>query len=132
VINKADGDNKPRAERARVEYSSALHLFPASPDGWIPRVLTCSSLHGQGIGEVWEMVRQHRAQQEAGGHFDRRRRKQALSWMHELISLGLGDLFRDDPSVQARTPELEQAVKAGTVSSLTAARELLTTFRKGH
>ncbi len=31
AINKADGDNKPKAERARVEYSSALHLFPAAP-----------------------------------------------------------------------------------------------------
>src|SRR5919112_1821787 len=48
AINKADGENKPRAERARVEYASALHLFPASPDGWTPRVLTCSALHGDG------------------------------------------------------------------------------------
>jgi LAO/AO transport system kinase len=132
VINKADGDNKPRAERARVEYSSALHLFPPAPDGWIPRVLTCSSLHGEGIAEVWEMVRQHRAQQEAGDHFDRRRRRQALSWMHELVSLGLSDLFRNDAAVQARMPELEEGVKTGTVSSLSAARELLTIFRKGH
>ena len=31
AINKADGDNKSRAERARVEYSSALHLFPPAP-----------------------------------------------------------------------------------------------------
>src|SRR5215475_6640650 len=29
AINKADGDNHARAERARVEYSSALHLFRA-------------------------------------------------------------------------------------------------------
>lgn len=132
VINKADGDNKPRAERARVEYASALHLFPPNPDGWTPRLLTCSSLHGDGIGEVWDMVRQHQAQQRSGGHFDRRRRRQALSWMHELISLGLTELFRSDSVVQARMPELEQAVRAGSVSSLSAARELLSTFRKGH
>jgi LAO/AO transport system kinase len=115
-----------------VEYSSALHLFPPSPDGWTPRVLTCSSLHGEGIGEVWDMVRQHRNQQESGGHFDRRRRKQSLAWMRELISLGLGDLFRNDAAVQARIPELEEAVRAGTVSSFRAARELLTIFRRGH
>ena len=39
AINKADGDNKPKAERARMEYAGALHLFPASADGWTPRVL---------------------------------------------------------------------------------------------
>jgi LAO/AO transport system kinase len=132
VINKADGDNKPRAERARVEYASALHLFPPNPDGWTPRVLTCSSLHGEGIAEVWEMVRQHRAQQEAGGHFECRRRKQALAWMRELISLGLTDLFRNDAAVQGRMTDLEEAVKAGTMTSFSAARELLTIFRKGH
>ena len=32
AINKADGDNKPKAERARMEYAGALHLFPASAD----------------------------------------------------------------------------------------------------
>ena len=47
AINKADGDNKRKAERARIEYSSALHLFPASADGWMPRVLTCSALDGR-------------------------------------------------------------------------------------
>jgi LAO/AO transport system kinase len=132
VINKADGDNKPRAERARVEYSSALHLFPPSPDGWTPRVLTCSSLHGDGIPEVWDMVRQHRKHLEAGGRFERRRRRQALSWMRELISLGLEHMFRDDARVQARIPELEDAVRRGSVTSFSAARELLQIFRKGH
>ena len=52
--------------------------------------------------------------------------------MRELISLGLDGLFRDDTAVQARMPELEDAVEAGTVSSFTAARELLTMFRRGH
>ena len=64
AINKADGDNKPKAERARIEYANALHLFPASADGWTPRVLTCSALNGEGIAEVWQMVLDHR---EAGG-----------------------------------------------------------------
>ncbi|MGC4048962.1 MAG: hypothetical protein QM757_05495 [Paludibaculum sp.] len=67
VINKADGDNKPRAERARVEYSNALHLFPISPDGWSPKVLTCSSLTGEGVAEVWESVLEHRAQMKGMG-----------------------------------------------------------------
>ena len=48
AINKADGDNRRKAERARIEYPSALHLFPASADGWTPRVLTCSALDGRG------------------------------------------------------------------------------------
>jgi LAO/AO transport system kinase len=115
-----------------VEYSSALHLFPPSSDGWIPRVLTCSSLHNEGVREAWDMVRQHCGQQQAGGHFERRRRRQALAWMRELISLGLEDLFRSHAAVQARIPELEDAVRHGNGTPFTAARELLSIFRKGH
>ena len=67
AINKADGDNKPKAERARVEYAGALHLFPASADGWTPRVLTCSSIAKEGIAEVWQMVLEHRTLLEGNG-----------------------------------------------------------------
>ena len=77
------------------------------------------------------MVRQHRAHQQHAGHFERRRRKQALQWMRELVSTGLEDLFRADTAVQARIPVLEQEVQAGNVSSFRAARELISIFRKG-
>lgn len=134
VINKADGDNKPRAERARVEYSNALHLFPMSPDGWSPKVLTCSSLTGEGVPEVWESVLEHRAQMKANGHFHERRRRQALNWMQELISLGLEAQFKADPQVGARLPLMTEEVRRGHISSFSAARELLALFhpaRKG-
>ena len=61
VINKTDGDHRERAQRARTEYASAPHLFPLSPDGWTPPVLTCSALQNEGIADVWKMVIRHRA-----------------------------------------------------------------------
>jgi len=128
AINKADGENIRQAERARIEYAGALHLFPAAADGWSPRVLTCSSLHGQGIAEIWEMVLDHRRQLEANGHFARRRSRQALQWMHELISLGLEDAFRQDHSVSTRLPSLQAAVDRGQVTPFAASRELLELF----
>ena len=63
AINKADGENRRRAERARAEYASALHLFPVGPDGWVPPVLTCSALTGDGLTAVWEAVLEHRRAQ---------------------------------------------------------------------
>ena len=128
AINKADGENIRQAERARIEYAGALHLFPAAADGWSPRVLTCSSLHAQGIAEIWKMVLDHRRQLEANGHFARRRSRQALQWMHELISLGLEDAFRQDHSVSTRLPSLQAAVDRGQVTPFAASRELLELF----
>ena len=129
VINKADGDNKRKAERARVEYASALHLFPASADGWTPRVLTCSALHGEGIGESWDMVLEHREMLTGSGHLAARRSGQALEWMRELVSIALEDSFHGHRGVAARLPRLEEAVSRGQVTPFAASRELLHIYR---
>jgi LAO/AO transport system kinase len=130
AINKADGDNKPKAERARIEYAGALHLFPASPDGWTPRVLTCSAISGDGIAEVWQMVLAHRDLLEGNGHLARRRNLQALAWMHELTTLGLDELFRRHHAVAARLPLLEEDVSMGRKTPFAASRELLALFHR--
>jgi LAO/AO transport system kinase len=129
TVNKADGDNKAKAERARAEYASALRLFPASADGWTPRVLTCSALHGHGIAEVWQMVLDHHALLTESGHLERRRRRQALEWMIELVRLGLEEAFQGDPAVAARLPALQEDVLRGRVSPFAASREALALFR---
>ncbi|HTS25804.1 MAG TPA: methylmalonyl Co-A mutase-associated GTPase MeaB [Bryobacteraceae bacterium] len=128
AINKADGDNVRKADRARVEYAGALHLFPASADGWTPKVLTCSGLNAEGIKEIWQMVLEHRALLESNGHLARRRSQQALEWMRELVTLGLQGAFRRDPNVAARLPVLQAAVDEGRMTPLAASNELLAIF----
>ena len=125
AINKADGDGKQKAERARSEYASALHLFPATADGWTPRVLTCSSLNGEGVAEIWRMVREHRELVEGNGYLAQRRSRQALDWMNEIVMLGLEQKFREDRAVAERLPLLRQQVRDGQVTPFAAGRELL-------
>jgi LAO/AO transport system kinase len=132
AINKADGDNQAKAERARVEYASALHLFPASGDGWTPRVLCCSALQKTGIAEIWQMVLDHEAQLVASGKLEERRTLGALQWMDDLISMGLGEMFRAEPAVAERLPALRRGVRSGRVTPLAASRELLQLFRPPH
>jgi LAO/AO transport system kinase len=131
AINKADGDNKLKAERARTEYAGALHLFPASPDGWTPRVLTCSSTEGEGIAAVWQTILEHRELLEGNGWLARRRNLQALSWMRELTRLGLDELFRGNRAVAERLPLLEEEVRLGHKTPFAASRELLALFHPG-
>ncbi|HUB77169.1 MAG TPA: methylmalonyl Co-A mutase-associated GTPase MeaB [Bryobacteraceae bacterium] len=129
AINKADGDNKPKAERARVEYAGALHLFPASPDGWTPRVLTCSAVEGCGIADVWQMVKAHRELMEGNGWLARRRNLQSLAWMQELVAMSLDGLFRGNRAVAARLPLVEEEVRLGRKTPFAASRELLALFQ---
>jgi LAO/AO transport system kinase len=130
AINKADGDNQPKAERARTEYAGALHLFPASADGWTPRVLTCSSIRGEGIAEVWQMVLEHRELLEGNGWLARVRNRQALQWMNELTMLGLEEQFRRNHSVAERLPVLREEVHHGRMTPFAASRELLALFHR--
>ena len=127
-ITKADGDNVRRAERARVEYTGALRLFPASPDGWVPQVLTCSALTGDGVRELWDLVLQHEALLRENGFLAARRGRQALAWMRELVSIGLEERWRRHPGVATRLPGLETDVEQGRVSAFAAAHELLDLF----
>ncbi len=128
AINKADGDNKAKAERARNEYAGALHLFPASADGWTPRVLTCSSTGGEGIAEVWRMVLAHREVLEENGCLPALRNRQALQWMNELTMLGLEELFQRNRAVAERLPFLREEVHRGRMTPFAASRELLALF----
>jgi LAO/AO transport system kinase len=128
AINKADGDNLKKAERARAEYASALHLFPPSGDGWTPQVLACSALKNTGIAEIWQVVLEHEALLGASGRIAERRMRGDLQWMRGLISMGLEEMFRAQPAVAGRLPALEREVRDGVVTPLAASRELLRLF----
>lgn len=129
VINKADGENVNAASRARGQYESALRMFAPNREGLTASVLTCSALENRGIDEVWQMILHHLAQQEARGQLRERRQAHALTWMQELISSGLRELFHNAPAVQERLARLERSVGVGTTTPVKAARELLDVYR---
>jgi len=130
AINKADGDNRKRAERARHEYESALHLFPAASDDWNPRVVTCSSVKQEGVKEIWTTVLEHRARMEGNGWFERHRSEQTLIWMKDAVVYGLEEEFRHDAAVNGRLAAMQQDVLQGKLSPFRAARELLNLFKR--
>jgi LAO/AO transport system kinase len=131
AINKADGDNRPKAQVARREYESALHLFPPSDTGWVPKVVTCSAVHNEGIAEIWDVVLEHRRDMQAHGHFEARRQEQARRWMHEMIEQELQARFRNDPAVKSTLEDCEKAVAEGRTSSFRAAKMLLDLHQNG-
>jgi len=125
VITKADGNNIPKAEMARVEYKNALHLFPPSPSRWHPRVMTCSSLEKKGISEIWETIRDYVSVTKSNAWFWERRREQAVTRMHETIIDTLKNSFYSHPEVMAMLPELEKQLREGETTSYKPATILL-------
>ena len=125
VINKADGDNIPRAELAQAQFRNALHLFPLPPSGWTPEVLTYSGYYGLGIDKVWDMIDRYFDFVKANGYFDERRARQARYWMYETIDEQLRNHFYANAEIAAVLKEKEQRVLENRQSSFTAARDVL-------
>jgi len=130
AINKADGDNRRRAERAKHDYESALHLFPAAADGWNPPVVTCSALTREGVADIWSAILEHRALLESNGWFTRLREEQALEWMREALLYGLEQEFRRDDAIADRLAAMRAEVRSSRLSPFRAAADLLTAFRR--
>jgi LAO/AO transport system kinase len=120
AINKADGDNRARAELAAADYRSALHLIrPASPT-WTPPVLTCSGLTDEGLAELWAQIEVHREKLTATGELEERRRGQQVRWMWSMLDDRLRDDLRGRPEVTDRIGELEAQVRKGELTATMA------------
>jgi len=130
AINKADGDNKDRAEMARREYKSALHIFGKHHEFWHPKVLTCSAQTGDGIAEVWQTVLDHRTALEDAGELEARRQRQRLKWMWSLVENELLARLKENAEVRELAPELEKAVLNGQTPPTRAALQLLDAFMR--
>jgi len=124
AINKADGDNRTRAELAAADYRAALHLLrPASPT-WSPPVVLCSGLTDEGLDELWEQIVVHRSKMGATGELDDRRSAQQVRWMWSMLDDRLRDDLRSRPELTERLAALERAVRAGTTPATLAVEEI--------
>jgi len=128
VVNKADGDLAPAAERARREYASALHLLSPRSAAWTPGVLKCSSRDQTGIAEVWEQVGAFREAKDGSGEFSTRRAEQARAWMWSEVRETLVAELRASTERGAVVDALEARVADGEISPTEAAHKVIGAF----
>ena len=128
TITKADGGNVHKADLARIEYLNALHMFPATESGWVPDVLTCSSLKHTGISSIWNKISEYRTLTEANGFFENRRNTQNQYWMFETINEKLKDQFYKSEEISSEIERYKQLVENKEISSFMAANELLAKY----
>jgi len=131
VINKADGDNIDKAKLAASHFKNALHLFPAPPSGWHPKVLTYSGYYNLGIKEIWDMVDEYMVFTKESGYFQIKRNEQAKYWMYESINENLRSAFYNNTAIISQIKEAERKVLHNEISSFVAAHQMLDIFLKG-
>ena len=128
VVNKADGDLAPIAQRTVGDYRAALRLIrPLSPS-WKPEVIAASAIAGNGLNQVWEAIERHQQALEASGEKQARRGAQAQAALWADLGDGLLQALRRRPDIAGQVPGIEADVRSGAVMPMTGARHLLELF----
>ncbi|WP_244094241.1 methylmalonyl Co-A mutase-associated GTPase MeaB [Jeotgalibacillus salarius] len=93
VINKADGANKEQAMKTMHDYNQILRFLTPATKGWKPRAYTCSALYNSGIEEIWDLIFSFISETKESGEFQKRRSRQAVDWMNQLVQIRLNETF---------------------------------------
>jgi LAO/AO transport system kinase len=128
LINKADGDNRPAAKRVAADVNQALHYLSSAKEGWETKAYCCSALTGEGIEAIWSIIDGFRRERTASGQLQKKRRAQAINWMHEVIIEQIRSRFFNDDAVAKLLAEMEDQVREGSVTVTTAVSRLLQQF----
>ncbi|GAB1715644.1 MAG: methylmalonyl-CoA mutase metallochaperone MeaB [Nitrobacter sp.] len=129
AVNKADGDNIKRANRAAAEYRSALHILSPRSEHWQPPVVTYSGLTGTGIPELWQTIVEHRTAMQASGEFAARRSQQQVKWMWSMFEDRMKARLRGDAAIRAKVRAIEAEVAEGRVTPALAADQIAELLR---
>jgi LAO/AO transport system kinase len=124
AVNKADGDNVERANRAAMEYRTALHILAAVHPNWEPVVLTLSARGNTGLDALWQRVKDRHAALSSSGRLNERRSDQAAAWMREIFEQRLLAAFKGGKRAARHWQEFEDKVRAGEMTPAAAAHEL--------
>ncbi len=128
VITKADGNNMKNAGRAQQDFKNALHLYRPLESGWIPQVMTCSSIKNEGLDKIWDTVLEYRKYTKRNKFFEKHRREQARYWLYETINQSIKDKFYSCVNIRNLLSEYEKKVLNDEISSFAAAKLLLNEY----
>ncbi len=130
VINKAEEENREKAQKAQRAYRNALHLFPPNNNGWTPKVRTCSALHHQGLEALWQIIKDYRQEMQRSGYIETNRSRQSLYWFRSTINDLWQRFMETHPTLGAHKSRLEEQVTRGNISPFEAAGKLMEYLRK--
>lgn len=125
IVTKADGDNKAYALRTKNEYNQILHFLKSATNGWQTKAYTCSSLTGEGVMDIWQVIQQFIQTTKETGVFFERRKKQTSDWLMTSISEKLQQSFFQHEKIKQLLPEIKNEVEIGSLPVSAAVEQLI-------
>ena len=128
LVNKADGDNKTRAQAARAEYEQVLRYLRPATEGWTTGAYTCSAITGEGVEGIWNVILGFIKQTRRTGVLESRRGSQTMEWVKSMTDDYIRTMIYSNPRVQKCMDELSGQVMSGDMPPTLAAKELIDTI----
>jgi LAO/AO transport system kinase len=120
VITKADSGNEKFAEKAKIQYRNALHLFPPKKSNWIPQTFTCSSIENKGIEEISKSIESYINITTNNGWLYENRKNQEINRLSYLLNENiLSDFFLNSKNKE-KYESLKVRVSTGEISAYQA------------
>ena len=82
VINKAD---RPGVDQTRRDLEQMLELSDFSSDAWRPTIVTTVGTTGDGAGDLWRAINEHRQHATADGSLAKRRDQRLRNELRAII-----------------------------------------------
>ena len=128
LVNKADGDLIPAARKIQTEYTSALKFIPRKYKHWRPRVRRISSLSGNDMSHVWDLMMDLFAYLLNSDILYTKRKTQQVLWMWNHIRSKIITEFKKDPLVNKQLPIMQSLIEESKVTPGLASDYLMKTF----
>ncbi|KAK7072208.1 hypothetical protein SK128_020540 [Halocaridina rubra] len=125
IVNKSDGDMISAAQRIQYEYISAFKYIPQKTKVWKPPVKRISSVTGDGIPELWDVMKDYQLKMQESGELIKRRRLQRCAWLWTYLKENLITTFVEFPDIKKNLKKVEKEVMNGILSPGDAADMLL-------
>ena len=122
VVNKAEGDNRSRAEATAAEYREAIKL--TRPE-LAQRIFLCSALKTEGVEKIWQSISDLHTLWHKDGELAKRRREQSVCWLEEEVRQSVSAYLSDDKSLRALRATQEDRIRTGKTSVYQAAQVIL-------
>jgi LAO/AO transport system kinase len=128
VVHKADGENREKANRTKMEYNRILHFLQPATKGWVTKAITCSSIQKEGISEIWSLIVDFKEKGASSGALEERRRVQSREWIYAMVTDQLQFNFFHHPEIKKHLPEIEEKVMEGKLTAASGVDLLFNSF----
>ena len=125
AINKCDGENIENSEKSKNEFQLALKLFPKKNSEWIPKVLTCSSVNGKGLEEIWKNIKSYQELTKKNNYFFENRINQNKFWLRQMINESIQRNFYENSTVKKELQKQLKKIEACETSVFEATQAIL-------